>query len=99
MLGRFRPGVDEPSMPLFAAGWLAISAPLLAFPELVWPWGHWPVAVVAVVSLAPAVVLAVRHGFLMYLVAVVALPAAAAWLRVHEQVNALSHFCGVAAGL
>lgn len=90
---------DASRLTTIAIGWLAITCPLLAFPELFWPWGRWGVAAVGVASLLFAIRLAVGMRPVNYFVAILALTGIVAWFRVADRENALSHFCGMAVGL
>lgn len=78
---------------------LAASSPLLVFPEVVWPGGRWAAAGLAIVSSAVAVRLVAGRPPVSYLVALVALGAAIAWIRVADRRQALSHFTNLALGL
>lgn len=82
-----------------AAAWCGGIAPWLAFPELLWPGGRWPLALLAIVASGSAAVLFRRAGQLGLVVAVLALALTGGWLKAAGDKTALGHFCGAALGL
>ena len=82
-----------------AIGWLALAGPFLMFPGLAGAGNVEVVGVVAIVTLAGAVVLARHFGVLAVLSAFFAAMVVLGWSRSPGQLGSINHFSGIALGL
>ena len=78
---------------------LALLAPVLAFPKAFGPGNVWIVSIVAMMTLAAAVVLLRHFGLLAWLAGLFAVAVVAGWLRARGQLLPIDHFGGIALGL
>ena len=82
-----------------AAAFLAIVAPILAFPSALGTGNLWIGSSLAIASLVASIVLARHFGWLMWLVGLLAAAVVAGWLHTPAPAAGLNHFSGIALGL
>jgi hypothetical protein len=78
---------------------LALVSPILTFPTALGADNMGLVSIVAIATLAGAVLLLRRFEWVAWFAGLFAAAVVVAWLRTPDQPGALNHFCGIALGL
>jgi putative inorganic carbon (HCO3(-)) transporter len=79
--------------------WLALAAPVLAFPAILGPGHQWIAAAVGVVTMLGAVGFVVHEGLLPRFVGLLVVTSIVGWVAAADQPETINHFCGLALGL
>jgi len=93
-----QPGSKGPVGDWVGAVVLLVAAPLLAFPEALWPRGRWALAGLAA-AVGVAAVWRMSGRRLQWFAALLGAAVLAGWLKVPGEKTALSHLCGFSLGL